>query len=144
MGSALSSVGSAVATTMAEKQQEAMKAQREAQQKMMGDQMKRQISMQVAMTRERLLWQGVFYCTVDDNVIVLSAHLTRPAAVFLTGFIAAKLKGVPVPHAAASPIILIPYFMLYQADMAYGNKLDRVKAEADRILVCPSCALSLS
>ena len=41
----------------------------------------------------------------------------------------------PVPAAAIVPILVIPYIMAYQVDLAYGNKSDRIYHEANRIQV---------
>jgi len=39
------------------------------------------------------------------------------------------------PPVAVVPLTLFPIVMAYQADFAYGNKADRIKEEADKILV---------
>ena len=70
MGQALSAPLTAVsqgfADKMAENQKAAMSAQRDMQRANMEFQMKRQLSMQMAMTRERLNWQGAFYRTASS------------------------------------------------------------------------------
>ena len=51
----------------------------------------------------------------------------------LTGVGLRALARKPVPAAALGPIFVIPYIMAYQADLAYGNKSDRIYHEANRI-----------
>ena len=109
--------GETVGAKLAEKQKEMGATQREAQKTMMQEQMKKQMAMAIAGQREMLNWQFGTYIG------------------FVTGVVVAKLKGASLPAAARVPLIIAPIIMAYQADMAYGNKADRIKAEADRILV---------
>lgn len=102
---------------MAEKQKEMAVIQRENQKKMMEEQMKKQLSMAMASQRELLNWE-------------LSAYGT-----FATVFTLGKLARRPVPHVAVVPLVVAPVILAYQWDFAYGTKADRIKAEADKILV---------
>ena len=117
MGGVLSTAGESVANKMAENQKATMASQREAQQKMMETNMKRQVAIQMAATRERLNWQFVGWSIVTTAIGVRFAATKQ------------------IHATAAFPLVILPYLMLYQADMAYGNKMDRIKAESDRILV---------
>lgn len=125
MGSALSTVGESVAAKMAEKQKETMAAQRDAQAKMMEANIKRQVAIQMAATRERLNWQLGFWLAANVGVAArfIKTKTVHPVSIF--------------------PVVILPYIMAYQADLAYGNKMDRIKAEADRILVRAACAACL-
>ena len=144
MGSALSSVGESVATKMGEKQKEMATIQRENQMKMMEAQMKKQISMQMASTREFLNWQagvyGLLVVAVTGRVLAkkpvyaaAGVPLIRLISFFSFFFFFSKDFVLTL---ILIIIIVFPIIMAYQADLAYGNKLDRIKAEADRILVC--------
>lgn len=67
-------------------------------------------------TRELLVWEVGLYSALLAVVTLrtlATRHFYPPVAI---------------------PLVLMPYGMAYQVDMAYGNKFDRVKAEADRIL----------
>jgi len=112
----LVSAGEAVGSKMAEKQKEMVVVQRENQKQMMMEQMKKQLSMQMAAQREQLNWEfGTF--GFFGSVLVL-----------------AKMSKKHVPAPAAIPFLLASVIMAYQVDFAYGNKMDRVKKEADKIL----------
>jgi len=54
--------------------------------------------------------------------------------VTLGGVTMAKLAGKPVPHVAAIPVVIGGVLLGNMADMAYGNKLQRVSKEAEYIL----------
>eukprot|EP00160_Parvularia_atlantis_P002591 Unigene12158_Nuclearia_a/m.36965 Unigene12158_Nuclearia_a/g.36965 ORF Unigene12158_Nuclearia_a/g.36965 Unigene12158_Nuclearia_a/m.36965 type:complete len:143 (-) Unigene12158_Nuclearia_a:65-493(-) len=119
MGGAISSLqanvlnlGEGVAGKMAEKQREAMAAQ----QAFMMQQAKRQQAIMMAQQREQLVWEAgawALVATATTMRTVVSRRFPAPAAV---------------------PLLVLPYLMAYQVDMAYGNKMDRIKAESDRIL----------
>ena len=65
-----------------------------------------------------------------------------PPAFLVLGVTARYIKTKSVPTAAFVPIVVIPYLMAYQADLAYGNKADRIYNEANRILVRSLAATS--
>jgi len=83
----------------------------------MQDQMRlRQQAMQVARAREMFFWWAAFY------------------GVSLVGAIAAMRR-------TKRKAVLVPFFPLsfivgYQADLAYGTKINRIRAEADSIMKC--------
>jgi len=114
MGSTFSSIGTAVAGEMQKKQLETMELQRENQRKMMELQMKRQISMQMAATREMLYWQFGTYC------------------LFLLAATAGTIKMKKLHPAVVVPGVVGPIIMGYQVDLAWGNKSDRIKIEAEK------------
>jgi len=58
-----------------------------------------------------------------------------PTAFLVLGVTARYIKTKSVPTVAFVPVVVIPYLMAYQADLAYGNKADRIYNEANRILV---------
>ena len=53
----------------------------------------------------------------------------------MTGIGLRAAVGKPIPTVALGPLLLVPYIMAYQVDLAYGNKADRIYNEANRILV---------
>ena len=63
------------------------------------------------------------------------AFATAPPAFLVLGVTARYIKTKSVPTVAFVPIVVIPYLMAYQVDLAYGNKADRIYNEANRILV---------
>ena len=65
------------------------------------------VALQIARTRELLNWFGTFY--------------TMAAAGMLTGFQRSRKPGVLVP------LLPLTFILGYQIDMAYGNKLKRIK-----------------
>ena len=65
------------------------------------------VALQIARTRELLNWFGTFY--------------TVAAAGMLTGFHRSRKPGVLVP------LLPLTFILGYQIDMAYGNKLMRIK-----------------
>jgi len=84
---------------------------------MMMTQAKRMQATMVAQQRELLVWEVGLY------------------GLLVTGVSAATIKRGHFPVPAIFPLVLMPYAISYQADLAYGTKLERIKAEADRILV---------
>ncbi|EFA78411.1 hypothetical protein PPL_09062 [Heterostelium album PN500] len=77
--------------------------------------MKKQIAFQMAVTRERTYWFG---------------------GVTTLGFIAllsAKMRGKPVPEAAIAPLVALSVATAYQYDMAFGDKMNRIKKMAQDI-----------
>ncbi|KAL5486494.1 hypothetical protein EMCRGX_G018982 [Ephydatia muelleri] len=74
----------------------------------------RMVATQLAVAREAMYWWGGFYSLC---LVGLTA-----------GFLKTKKPGVIVP------IVPLSFVVGYQADMAFGNKMERIVAEADRIL----------
>jgi len=103
-----SSVGGAVAGKMKEAQNELVKIQQENMIKGQERQRKVMMSMQIAGTREMLNW----------TVPVWSL------AALVAGVTAARGKPVPRPFLALIPTGLV---LLFQADLAYGNKAERIQ-----------------
>ena len=98
--------GESVGSKIAEKQKE-----------MMREQLSKQLSMQMAAQREQLNWEFGSY------------------GFFASVLVLAKLAKQHVPRPVAVPFVLAPIIMAYQVDFAYGDKADRIKKEADKILV---------
>lgn len=74
----------------------------------------RLMAMQLARAREILYWFGSFY-------VIASAGM-------LAGFKRTLKPGV------LAPILPLTFVLAYQADMAYGNKLHRIRLEAENIM----------
>lgn len=119
-------VGKAMDENM-EKQQafmlETQHAMFERQQQQMNYMREKQMSMMLANSRELLNWTGSFY------VLALVG--------MLAGFRHSRNR------AALAPILPLTFIIGYQADMAYGTKLERIKDEADRIVKEELSRLSL-
>ncbi|KAK3594567.1 hypothetical protein CHS0354_006256, partial [Potamilus streckersoni] len=74
----------------------------------------RQMAMTIARARDIFVWFGSFYAT--------------SAVLMLTGFAKKKNPGM------IAPLIPLTFILGYQFDLAYGSKIKRLKAEADRII----------
>ncbi|XP_014672073.1 PREDICTED: plasminogen receptor (KT)-like isoform X1 [Priapulus caudatus] len=100
------------------KQQEFMLATQrlamERQIQMQNQMRERMMAMQIAKSREFFWWWAAFY------------SLAAPAMM-----IGAKRQG---NHAIAVPLVPLTFVVGYLADMAYGNKLERIRHEAEIIL----------
>lgn len=105
-------VSSAVKGAM-EAQQEEMKRNQLAMQERMR---RMQMAQMMAMKRDLVQWMFAAWSTA------------------VTGVAIAKFRGVRVPPVAAVPFTIFTIVGLYQADAAYGTKLERVNAEFDRIV----------
>ncbi|CAI8022614.1 Plasminogen receptor (KT) [Geodia barretti] len=91
---------------------QAMQVERQLQmQTLMREKM---LAQQLAMARERLYWWGGFYA-------LASLGLIRGAMVRRQPWI-------------LGPLVPLTFVVAYQADLAYGNKMERVIAEADSML----------
>lgn len=88
--------------------------QLERQIQMMNQMRERQMAMQVAKTRELFYWFGSFYVL---------------AAVGLIARYRKTKSGVVL-----APLLPLSFIVTYQADLAYGSKLTRIKAEAENIM----------
>ncbi|XP_034239829.1 plasminogen receptor (KT) [Thrips palmi] len=74
----------------------------------------RLMAMQIARARELLNWIAVFYA-VSVTTLSMSYRRTRKP-----GFL--------------MPIIPLSFILAYQADLSYGTKLHRIRAEAEHIM----------
>ncbi|XP_026728413.1 plasminogen receptor (KT) [Trichoplusia ni] len=74
----------------------------------------RQMAMQIAKSRDTCLWFTAFYVTA--------------AAGLLTGFRRTKRPYLLMP------LIPLTFITLYNWDMAYGNKVHRIRMEAEHIM----------
>ena len=93
-----------------------VKAQVMETQLQMGDmQRQTQVAMQVAFARDQFAWGSALYALV------------------LLGAGAAAARGKFHP-ATAAPVVLGGFALAYVGDMAYGNKLIRVRQEAEHIV----------
>jgi len=98
----------------------------------MQDQMReRMMATQIAKARDMFLWLGSFYGVAGGAMIA--------------GFSANKNPRFLVP------LLPLTFIVGYQADMAYGNKMNRIKAEAENIVMyekdlieCPAGLPTLS
>ncbi|GAM19608.1 hypothetical protein SAMD00019534_027830 [Acytostelium subglobosum LB1] len=116
----ISSIPDRMAANQKEMQAEMQSKQLANQLKLQDRMMKKQIALQVAITKERTYWfAGV-------------------CALGYLGLIAAKLRGKPVPEAAIPPLVGLTTVTAYQYDMAFGDKMNRVKKMAEEIEADPS------
>eukprot|EP01080_Neovahlkampfia_damariscottae_P000351 gene351-6765_t len=117
-------MGNSIAQSMAENQKIVMREMQEEQLGKMWDQMVRgqermrrlQMSMAIAMTKERLNWMGGVY------------------GLFTCGLTIRVLKKQPVPPIVIVPMILGGALIGYQADLAYGNKANRINKMTEEIM----------
>merc|ERR1719336_1200412 len=98
----------------------------------MQDQMReRMAAQQIAKARELFLWFGSFYAVAGGAMLAAFARTKKPTAI--------------------APLLPLTFLVGYQADLAYGSKVNRIKAEAENILQyerdltdCPAGLPSLS
>ncbi|KAL7643611.1 UNVERIFIED_CONTAM: hypothetical protein RMT77_005594 [Armadillidium vulgare] len=102
---------------------ESQRIQLERQIHMQNEMRKKMMAMQVARTREFLYWFGTFYVLAGIGMIA--------------GYRRTKKPGTLVP------LLPLSFVLGYQADMAYGSKLNRIKMEAENILNFESDVLNL-
>jgi len=76
-----------------------------------------QMAINIAKARDSLMWFGSLYACVVTGATV--------------GVIARR----PVPPVVAVPIVMGGFALTNMFDMAYGNKLQRVVAEAESIMI---------
>lgn len=86
----------------------------ERQIQMQNQMRERMTAMQIARARELLYWFGSFYVLAALGMIA--------------GFRRTKKPGVLIP------MLPLTYIVAYQADLAYGNKLHRMRLEAENIM----------
>ncbi|XP_028660777.1 plasminogen receptor (KT) [Erpetoichthys calabaricus] len=109
------------------KQQEFMllnsRLQLERQILMQNQMRERQMAMQIAWSREFLKYYGTFFGLVTVGCTLGALKKNRPAMLV--------------------PLVPLSLILLYQADMAYGTLLTRMKAEAEQVLDTESYRLQL-
>ncbi|XP_071438981.1 plasminogen receptor (KT) [Hetaerina americana] len=86
----------------------------ERQIQMQNQMRERLMSMQIARARELLYWLGSFYVLAALGMVA--------------GYRRARKPGV------LAPLLPLSFIVGYQADMAYGNKLHRIRGEAENII----------
>nr|XP_045606505.1 plasminogen receptor (KT)-like isoform X1 [Procambarus clarkii] len=94
---------------------ETQRVQLERQIHMQNEMRQKMMSMQIARSRELLYWFGAFYAVAAIGMI--------------TGFRRTRKPGTLVP------LLPLTFVLAYQADLAYGSKLNRIKMEAENILI---------
>lgn len=111
-------IGKAMSESM-EKQQEIMQeTQRvmlERNIQMQNEMRERMMAQQIARGREMFTWLSSFY-------VIASIGMVR-------GY---KITRKPV---ALAPLLPLTFLVAYQADLAYGTKVNRIKTEAENILM---------
>jgi len=95
----------------------------ERQLQMQNQMRERMAAMQIAKNRELLNWFGSFYLLT--------------AAGMLTGYKKSRRPGILVP------LVPLSFIFAYQIDLAYGNKLHRIRGEAENIINYESELLEL-
>jgi hypothetical protein len=86
----------------------------ERQIQMQNQMRERMMAMQVARARELLYWLSSFYGLAALGMV--------------SGFRRTRKPGVLIP------LLPLTFIVAYQADMAYGNKLHRIRLEAENIM----------
>lgn len=82
----------------------------------MQDQMReRMVAMQVAKARDMFYWFGSFYILAGTAMVLGFSRSKKPAAI--------------------APLLPLTFVVAYQADLAYGSKLTRIKSESENILM---------
>merc|ERR1712142_1251561 len=131
-------MGSIVGKTMEDnfkKQQEFMlemnRITLERQIQMQNQMRERMVAQQVAGAREIFLWLASFYLVAGAGMISGFTRTKKPVAI--------------------APLLPLTFIVGYQADLAYGSKVNRIRAEAENILQyerdltdCPAGLPSLS
>merc|ERR1719507_2740769 len=87
----------------------------ERQIQMQNQMRERMAAAQIARAREMFLWLGSFYGIAGFAMLSGFARTKKPAVI--------------------APLLPLTFVVGYQADLAYGSKLDRIKAEAENILM---------
>nr|XP_023021382.1 plasminogen receptor (KT)-like [Leptinotarsa decemlineata] len=95
----------------------------ERQLQMRNQMRERQVALEIAKSRELFYWYGAFYLTSIAWAVTCYRFKRKP--VFLT------------------PLVPLTFVITYQADLAYGNKLQRIIVEAENILQFESEILAL-
>jgi len=74
----------------------------------------RMAAVQIARARELFVWLGTFYGIAGGGMLAAFSRTRKPAAIV--------------------PLIPLTFLVGYQADLAYGSKLNRIKSEAENIM----------
>ncbi|XP_076049230.1 plasminogen receptor (KT)-like [Oratosquilla oratoria] len=93
---------------------ETQRIQLERQIHMQNEMREKMMAMQIARSRELLYWFGAFYALSSIGMIA-GYRRTRKAGTLV-------------------PLLPLTFILGYQADLAYGSKLNRIKLEAENIL----------
>uniref|UniRef100_A0A7S3D603 Plasminogen receptor (KT) n=1 Tax=Palpitomonas bilix TaxID=652834 RepID=A0A7S3D603_9EUKA len=107
-------VASSVGNKMKESMQESQAVMMEKQKAMQMEMIKRQRAIGFAQAKDRFEWYSAFVSTVA-----------------VLGVIGALKTKKPTPLV---PMVPLGFLLGYQYDMVHGTKLDRVSAEAERIM----------
>jgi len=86
----------------------------ERQIQMQNQMRERMMATQIARAREMFVWWGSFYGLTATGLIATFTRTKKPAAII--------------------PLVPLSFIVGYQADLAYGTKLNRIKSEAENIL----------
>lgn len=113
MGGVASSISSGMRSTMEETQETMLKRQIELNACQIRE---RQMAMNLARQRDLTNWIGGFYAIAVPLMVKAARSGTR---------------------AAAAPILPLTFILGYNLDMAYGNKMDRIRTTAEEILRDP-------
>ncbi|XP_054715626.1 plasminogen receptor (KT)-like [Uloborus diversus] len=74
----------------------------------------RKLALQIAKSRECFYWLGAFYVLAAGSMIAAFQKTKKPITL--------------------SALLPLTFIVLYQGDLAYGNKLQRITSEAENIL----------
>lgn len=102
----------------------------------------RMAAMQVAKAREMFMWLGSFYGI--SALAMVAGYVRRPQYVLnLKQWLCICRFRKSRRPAVIAPLLPLTFVVGYQADMAYGNKLKRIRSEAESILVCEGDLLDM-
>jgi len=110
-------VGKAMEDNLEKNQKFMLEMQRmtmERQIQMQNQMRERMAAAQIARAREMFLWLGSFYGIAGFAMLSGFARTKKPAVI--------------------APLLPLTFVVGYQADLAYGSKMDRIKAEAENIM----------
>ncbi|XP_023344503.1 plasminogen receptor (KT) [Eurytemora carolleeae] len=74
----------------------------------------RMVASQIAGAREMFVWLGSFYAIAGTAMLAAFFRTKKPATI--------------------APLLPLTFVVGYQADFAYGSKMNRIKAEAENII----------
>nr|XP_011454861.2 plasminogen receptor (KT)-like [Crassostrea gigas]XP_011454862.2 plasminogen receptor (KT)-like [Crassostrea gigas] len=97
----------------------------ERQIQMQNQMREKQMAMMVARSRDLFQWFGAFYAT------------------YAFAAIAANMKSKGKNKAMVAPLLPLTFILGYQYDLAYGEKMERMRKEADRVLDNESYLLNM-
>ena len=113
MGGVASNISNGMRSTMEETQETMLARQIELNACQIRE---RQVAMQLARQRDMTHFMGAFYSIAAPLMIQAARSGNRTAA---------------------APLLPLTFVLAYNVDMAYGNKMPRIRAEAERILNDP-------